>query len=219
MKIISFCLWGDNPKYCVGAIKNANLIKDIYPNWIARFYIHKDVNKKYIEEIQKTNAQIKIMENAPGWESMMWRYLPIEDAEVETFISRDTDSRLNLREKNAVDEWLNSDKEFHVMRDHPYHGFSILGGMFGAKKGGFNFIKDSIKEFKFQNQYGTDYIFFNNILYPKIEGKTLVHDEFFDKKPFPTIRLNYNFVGAIFDENDNQEETGKTALIQYLNSK
>ena len=28
-KIISFSLWGNNPKYCVGAIKNAELQKNI----------------------------------------------------------------------------------------------------------------------------------------------------------------------------------------------
>lgn len=37
-KIIAFSLWGDNPKYTVGAIKNAKLTSEIYPGWISRFY-------------------------------------------------------------------------------------------------------------------------------------------------------------------------------------
>ena len=37
-KIISFCLWGDNPKYTIGAIENAKLAKTIYPDWTCRFY-------------------------------------------------------------------------------------------------------------------------------------------------------------------------------------
>ena len=36
-KVISFSLWGDNPKYTIGAIKNAELIDTIYPGWIGRF--------------------------------------------------------------------------------------------------------------------------------------------------------------------------------------
>ena len=38
-KIISFCLWGDNPKYTIGAIENAKLAKTIYPDWTCRFYV------------------------------------------------------------------------------------------------------------------------------------------------------------------------------------
>ena len=39
LKIISFCLWGDLPKYNVGAIRNAELAQKIYPDWICRFHI------------------------------------------------------------------------------------------------------------------------------------------------------------------------------------
>ena len=217
MKIISFSLWGNNLKYSIGAIKNAELTSIIYPNWISRFYIHKDVDQKYIDQIRKLNTQVLIMEENADWKAMMWRYLPAKDKDVELFISRDCDSRINNREKAAVDQWLNSDKNFHIMRDHPYHGFSILGGMFGAKKNGFEILSNSIAGFDFQNSYGTDYNFFNSSLYPKIREDSLIHDEFFDKKPFPTMRLNNQFVGAIFDENDNPDLTGKQALIEHLN--
>ena len=53
-KIISFALWGDNPKYTTGAIKNANISKEFYPDWISRFYIHKDVDISIINEIIAT---------------------------------------------------------------------------------------------------------------------------------------------------------------------
>ena len=48
-------------------------------------------------------------------------------------MSRDLDSRLNEREQAAVQEWLNSNKEFHFMRDHPQHGTTILGCGWGCK--------------------------------------------------------------------------------------
>ena len=31
---------------------------------------------------------------------------------------------------------------------------------------------------------------------------SIVHDPFFEKKPFPTARKNYEFVGDVFDENE-----------------
>ena len=40
---------------------------------------------------------------------------------VHTLLSRDTDSRIIPREKEAVNEWLASDRVFHIMRDHPAH--------------------------------------------------------------------------------------------------
>ena len=43
MNLITFSLFGDNPLYCVGAVENARLAKEIYPEWIARFYVAQDV--------------------------------------------------------------------------------------------------------------------------------------------------------------------------------
>ena len=48
-------------------------------------------------------------------------------------ISRDLDSRFSDREKFAVQEWLNSNKSHHIMRDHPHHDFEVLGGLWGSK--------------------------------------------------------------------------------------
>ena len=49
------------------------------------------------------------------------------------YVSRDLDSRLNSRERAAVEEWLQSDKDFHFMRDHPQHGTEVLGSAWGTK--------------------------------------------------------------------------------------
>jgi hypothetical protein len=42
-------------------------------------------------------------------------------------------SRISLREKCAVDEWLASGKGLHSMRDHPAHKQPIMAGMFGLR--------------------------------------------------------------------------------------
>ena len=46
-------------------------------------------------------------------------------------------------------------------------------------------------------------MFFQKILYPRIFNCSLIHDEFFEKKSFPTKRVNYEFVGEVFDEIEN----------------
>jgi hypothetical protein len=90
------------------------------------------------------------------------------------------------------------------MRDHPYHKFPVLGGMWGVKKNGLSNMKQMIESFSQKNEYGTDYNFFSQIVLPNLsKDNIMVHDEFFDKKLFPTKREGYQFVGQVFDENDN----------------
>jgi hypothetical protein len=52
--------------------------------------------------------------------------------QVDYFVSRDLDSRLNVREVAAVREWLEAARPFHFMRDHPHHTPTILGGAWGT---------------------------------------------------------------------------------------
>ena len=133
MKLIAFSLWGDDSKYCVGAIKNAAAINKIYPGWKGRFYVGKSTSKKYVDELRSLNSEVIEMEEDGNWAGMFWRFYAACDNNVEIMISRDTDSRLNLREKMAVEEWVKSDKGFHIMRDHPCHAAPIMGGMWGVR--------------------------------------------------------------------------------------
>ena len=64
-----------------------------------------------------------------------WRFLPTIDAQVSHFMSRDLDSLISKREVAAVEEWLQTRKSFHIMRDHPQHLAEIMAGMWGMKLG------------------------------------------------------------------------------------
>ena len=217
-KIISFALWGNNPKYTTGAIKNANLAKEFYPGWISRFYIHREVDSSIINEIKNIqNTEVVIVNENADWKCMFWRFLPAFDNNVDCFICRDCDSRLNDREVAAVNEWSNSDKLVHIMRDHPWHRFVMLGGMIGFKKEAFEILINCLDNFSPANEYGTDYVFFNNVLYPQVKGISLTHDEFFEKKPFPTKRKEFGFVGEVYDENDERNQEHLGILKQHEN--
>lgn len=205
-KIISYSLWGNNSKYTIGAIKNASMALKFYPDWKCRFYVDHTVPKDILFSLEEfSNVELFFKNSIGDWTSMFWRFEASYDPEIEVVIFRDTDSRLNLREKLAVDEWLKGDKTFHIMRDHPYHKFPILGGMWGVKnKNNYN-LEKLIKDFynnNSSNKYGTDYEFFIKVLFPLIKEDSCVHDEFFDKQPFPQKRKGLEFVGEPFNEDD-----------------
>lgn len=205
-KLISYSLWGNNPKYTVGAIKNATTALDYYPDWVCRFYVDYTVPKDILFSLEDfPNVEIIYKSSIGDWSSMFWRFEASYDPDVDIAIFRDTDSRLGIREKLAVDEWLKSDKTFHIMRDHPYHKYPILGGMWGVKNKNNYHLEETIKNFynnHSSNQYGTDYEFFIKVLFPKIKEDSLVHDEFFDKKAFPSKRNGLEFIGEPFNEDD-----------------
>ena len=57
----------------------------------------------------------------------------INSKQVDWYVSRDLDSRFNLREFAAVQDWFQSGKAFHTMRDHPNHGVPMLGSAWGTR--------------------------------------------------------------------------------------
>lgn len=217
-KVISFSLWGDNPKYCVGAIKNAQLRIQYYPDWICKFYINKYVPFHYIKELTDIeNTEIVICDNDPNWKFATERFCAIDEPNISHVIFRDTDSRLNQRESDSVNQWIKEDTAIHIMKDHPYHGsFPILAGMWGINKSKFSC---SMREFlnlyseqNINNQYHYDQIFLSHYIWPNFHQDSTIHDEFFLKNKFPTQRRYGEFVGQVFDENDSTPQEHIDAL-------
>jgi len=208
MKYLSFSLWGDKPIYNIGAIKNAELWKTIYPEWKMIVYYDDSVPKETIDQLNNLNVKtIKIDDFQYG---CFWRFFTSDFSDCEYVIFRDTDSRISEREKVAVDEWIQSGKSLHVMRDHPAHGIpygnnrlGILAGMWGIK-GNIIPITDMIKKYVInkENIYGIDQSFLKSI-YSIFENDRITHDEFFEKKPFTIPRISGRFIGEKIDENDN----------------
>jgi hypothetical protein len=206
-RVITFSLWGDNSTYNIGAIKNAELATHFFPDFECWFYIHiPTVSEITINTLEKM-SNVKIIRKVGDLNTckpMCWRFEAIDEPDVEIMMSRDTDTRILLREKLAVDEWLESGKLFHIMRDHPHHhnpNTKIMGGMFGTKK---------IPEINWTNLYNTinqtyhrdyDQTLLNNHIYPIIKNNSLVHTSFNmypneNSKRFPIpYDSDYRFVG------------------------
>ena len=138
-KIISFCLYGTNDKYCKGMIENVILCNLIYIDWKVIVYVSigkQSVPENILKILKNLNCQI--IENKELYEGdnkniegMFWRFLPLIDKNVDIFISRDADSRVTIREKKMVDEWIESNKCIHSILDHCCHK-DLMGGTFGV---------------------------------------------------------------------------------------
>ena len=220
-KVVSFSLWGDNPMYTHGAVLNARLVNTIYPGWISRFYVGSCVPSNIVTELKYAdNTEVVEMGVEGNFLSSFWRFSAASDPYVSVMLSRDTDSRVSERESLAVNEWLNSDKDFHIMRDHPYHEMPIMGGMWGARNGVVADIEDMMNELHGTDSYGVDQSFLAEHIYPRVKGSALVHDDYYGMyrrrciddtvKRFPEERKVLDFVGQQFDE------YGKPLHEEYL---
>lgn len=219
MKIISFCLWGNNPKYNIGAERNIELAKEYYPGWICRFYCDNTISKSTEKIIiENDNCEMVKIESTGNWKFTVNRFLPMSE-NIEYMISRDTDSRIGDREASAVNEWINSGKSAHIMRDHPYHGgFPMLAGMFGIKGGVIKNVKALLNLYQNTEQYHYDQVFLKDFIYPFIEDDVVVHDDFFEKKPFPKRRDGLNFVGQIYNSDETIIQEHQVILKRELNN-
>lgn len=226
MKIIAFSLWGDSSKYLVGAVKNAKLAREIFPDWKCWFYIpsiesmiENGVGLSVVHTLIGMDNCKVIETHQPGdWRGMFWRFHAASYPDCEAMISRDCDSRLSLREKAAVDEWMASPKQWHIMRDHPWHGSLILGGMFGVK--GCPAMKDWIASWNQEDRYQTDQDFLQRSVYPIARHNAMIHASFCRIEPdaidFPIPRSGLEFVGQVFDENDITVAEHQTMLMKAL---
>jgi hypothetical protein len=202
MRVVSYSLWGDNPKYNIGAIRNAEQVKKFYPGWEARFYVGSNTPQATIASLKDKGANVIEM-NTPGdWTGMFWRFYAASDLEVDVMISRDCDSRITHREVTAVNQWLQSNLMFHIMRDHPHHAIEILGGMWGVRAPLLRNMKEMIDNYVKGNFWQVDQNFLKELIYPQVAPYSMVHDEFFQGAKFPTPRIGKEFVGLSFDEND-----------------
>lgn len=210
MNFVSYALYGSQPKYLIGAIANARFWKDSSEAWQSIFYCDDSVP---LEILRKLEANSAIVEMAQAdWHSngMFWRFRAVYQLNFDTLIVRDVDSRISMRELSAVDDWIKSNKSFHIMRDHPYHRTPILGGMWGVKGEFLKYSSAWNHQIEFGNSLGEDQNFLRRYVYPQIKNDALVHDPFFRfenfKQDFRTPREMGSFVGESFDENNNPDQ-------------
>ena len=141
IKIISFNLASNDAGKLLGAVRNAQLIKIYYPGWIMRVYIedphcnkYPKVDRKYINKLRLLGCEIVyINSDVVNVTPMLWKYFVADDKTVSRYLVRLTDTRPTDRELLMVQEWEQSDKRYHIIRDHPSHtDLPVVDGLFGG---------------------------------------------------------------------------------------
>jgi len=210
-KIISMSVWGNKPSYSVGAIKNAQIAKELFPDWKCRIFVDGTVPTHYVEELLKmSNVEIAQVDDDAIF-GAYWRFYSMFQDDEEVVISRDSDSRLSERELRCVNEWLSSDKKFSIIRDHERHyDWPILAGMWGMKGKLSDDILDSMKTYGKHHFYTSDQIFLKDVVWDIAKDNSIIHG-FLEVDWMMSSRDNIHFIGQGYTENDEPLYSGNTA--------
>lgn len=206
---ISYSIWGENKVYTYGIIENVLDAQHFYKGWIVRVHYNDTVPQNIIDWL-KTQDNVQLVHH-PGMKmkasNTLWRFedLFIKDA---TTIVRDADSRITQREVDLVNEWLESDRDFHIIRDAKEHTCPIIAGAFGVKNNCLEYItvptgsrninepplafipgSELMKLYlenlpKERDVYIVDQMFLYSYVYPFIVNKSMIHCSYNAYEPF-----------------------------------
>lgn len=210
MKIIAFSLYGSNPRYSIGAIKNVEIAANLLPEWRCRIYYDESVPKNYIETLKSFNNVDMIKWERSEIYGVFWRFYPFFESDSNICISRDTDSRITEREVRCLNEWLESDKSFHIIRDHERHyDWPIIATMIGVKGKLDDILLKNMEEANRSrpDYYTIDQVWLRDILWKMCNvNNCLIHGIKETKWMMETrneLKDPFMFIGNGFDENDN----------------
>ena len=217
-KLISFSIYGNDPKYIQGAIENAKMKNDNFSDWTLRFYIQSDVPniEELVQSLRFYGSEIVIRDDI----GMSSRFEAVSDGTADIVIVRDTDSRLTNRDGFMVSQWLENGSPVHIIRDHPSHRSLVMGGMFGIRSGevsemfGREFVafKNAINQrtpgWDWKRDY--DQRFLNAAIFPKVKDIAFTQDEYFrpngNEQPYGIERIDAtDFIGNVYASNNNPE--------------
>lgn len=219
--VVSFTLFGNEMKYYIGAEKNITDINNLLPDWEVRIYFHSDlIIQEYVEKLSSMGANLIDIKDVKigGKDSThfpyFWRFLSFfEDT---PSIVRDLDSRFSDREISYIKSWINSGKDYFIIRDHPWHA-PVPSGLFGIKRK-INLFETHMNEFISNNDlvWGTDQtilLFYMD----KIDKNSIFYCGFDESENYiPRNDKNF-FIGMQVDENDNPLVPSATMALNYLN--
>ena len=145
-----------------------------YPGWRVRVYHDSSISPGNLAVARSKGVETILMSNldiSGKIAGMFWRFFAADDASVDRYIVRDLDSQFSWRERAAVDEWILSNRAFHIMRDNFYHSVPMMGGMWGGTKGALPFfIQDACHEYSaMAKAKGGDQDFLTVKVWPEVQ--------------------------------------------------
>lgn len=199
--VIAFSLHGSQRLYGEGAVRNAVGTHFLYPEWTCRFYVDDSVPNDLLIELRRQGAEVKRVDGLPAARfGTLWRFLVADDPDVDRYLVRDCDACLNLRERAAVEDWIASNRHFHVMRDAITHTELVLAGMWGGVRGALPPMSEAILAFSQHAPLSrtVDQQFLRERVWPTVRQSVLVHDSNFTfggSCDFPARAPSWQHVG------------------------
>ncbi|KAF1066339.1 MAG: hypothetical protein GAK45_01956 [Pseudomonas citronellolis] len=190
--LIAFSLFGQDVKYCETAVLNAQEQPRLYPHWTCRFYVDDSVPASVQLRLLQAGAQVhRVDEEVQRWPGPMWRLLALEEPGLHRVLMRDADSVISQREAAAVQEWLDSGRYFHALRDNGTHTELLLAGLWGAVGGALPPLREMLAAFfatHASSAHFADQHFLRRFVWPYARHSLLQHDSqfgFLEARPFP----------------------------------
>lgn len=177
--VIAFSLWGTATRYLEGALQNARLAPHIYPGWRCRFYVDGSVPDRIQAALLAAGADIlRMPDQSRQYDGLFWRFLAAFDPAIDRYLVRDADSLINIRERLAVDAWLDSGRHFHVMRDHHTHTDTMLAGLWGGVSGALPDLSPRFADYldAANKTANCDQKFLRQCVWPSARQSALTHD-------------------------------------------
>jgi hypothetical protein len=192
--VISFSLWGTAPFYCYGAMINLVLSRTVYPAWSCRYYVDATVPRACVAFLRDNGADVRDMKDQYPGVGLFQRFLVMNDKSVGRFLVRDCDARLSAGEAGLVQQWIDSDYPFHVVRDHVLHNELMIGCTWAGRTDcGIDIVALMQRYFALTSgptaRYGHDQFMLGLMLWPLIRSRCLVHDKYYELPGVHTVRL------------------------------
>ncbi len=192
--VIAYCLWGNEPRYRVPLLENARILPHLFPGWTIRLYHDASMDAAYLSELKARGVDLRpiaLPPNVPPHRRLLWRFGVVADPTVRRFLVRDADSLLSVKERVAVDAWLQSEYRFHAMRDWFTHTDLLLAGLWGGVGGILPPVETLLSGYtgwRMENDH-VDQDVLAETVWPAIRGDVLIHDSVFTgclgSVPFP----------------------------------
>ena len=179
MKIISYSIFGEEEFYRKGLRANIDIANSLFPDWIVRVYCCSKLPKDFINSIDKPNVEIIVKEQKYNFNGLLWRMLPMQENH-DVVIVRDVDTRLFQRDKNLVDDWLDSPFKYHICRDNQGSTQPILAGLWGGKNSALPIRKTWDRWVKKENAADAflwDQSYLKKFVYPRMVSDLVVYTE------------------------------------------
>ena len=218
--VFSFALYGNADKYCKGMLRNVELIQKEFPDWEVWIAVGTGVPDSILEQL-KTFSFVKLhFTNETGAINMSYRFFPIDHSDVGIMCVRDADSRVFARDASCVRDFVNSDKLFHIVRDHPNHHHKVMGCSFGIKKGllarPLLDIFQEYRKYNNVNEFWNDMEFLAAVFYPAVLSSCMIHDDLqrFEHESMKTkfqvsVGDGLHFVGQVYEFDESGAEYPK----------